>query len=305
MDSLSGVGALFSLNDSAVEGDKDTSNSLNTSSNNVFSNSISHISHHEEEDNEVAEPFPEEFWSAAFCRDLQSKQQVGQPTQEVTYPSKPTLESLIRKMAVTEESTNSTIPSIIDLKMVPLGKRVTSESTCISSSVEPTTSTAFHQSKRENKAQTKSSFKQLNDESKRLLVSAEILAQKFNGECLTKPCHISIVKGIESIKFKCEHGHVFYKPKCDFDPIPPRRFSMSTAASDSSADDDDQQNNWCPKCVVFYKSCAKTAGLNGLSIVGKCYGKLAFKCHSNGHLTKISYSRRLSDQPFNCHHCLR
>jgi hypothetical protein len=45
----------------------------------------------------------------------------------------------------------------------------------------------------------------------KILAKASQLATKFEGECLSVNCHISVVKGRQAIKFKCQQGHIFYK----------------------------------------------------------------------------------------------
>jgi hypothetical protein len=73
---------------------------------------------------------------------------------------------------------------------------------------------------------------------------ASIFARKFNGECLSQTndastTRFSVVKGQVSVKFKCCHGHVFYKPINELGLESTRKFSLSTAASSSHNSDDD------------------------------------------------------------------
>lgn len=47
-------------------------------------------------------------------------------------------------------------------------------------------------------------------------MKANQLAAHFDGECLSSNSegtlsHISIVRGNQALKFKCKHGHAFYK----------------------------------------------------------------------------------------------
>jgi len=47
-------------------------------------------------------------------------------------------------------------------------------------------------------------------------MKANQLAAHFDGECLSATSegtlsHISIVRGNQALKFKCKHGHAFYK----------------------------------------------------------------------------------------------
>lgn len=143
---------------------------------------------------------------------------------------------------------------------------------------------------------------------------SNIFARKFNGECLSQTndastTRFSVVKGQVSLKFKCCHGHVFYKPINELGLENTRKFSLSTAASSSHNSDEDSDEcskAWCSKCVAFYRNCRTDALLNGFTLVGKLYGALAFKCIKSGHLTKISYSRRSSNGcPLSCSSCLK
>lgn len=68
--------------------------------------------------------------------------------------------------------------------------------------------------------------------------------------------------------------------------------------------DDDGSLIWCNKCVAFYNNCKSTAKSFNFELQGKVFGSLQFKCKRNGHLTKISYNRRLTqDEPINCIGC--
>ena len=71
--------------------------------------------------------------------------------------------------------------------------------------------------KREAKAANKNVASSLSEADRRILMEASLFAREYDGECLSqqKPAHISSFKGVLSVKFKCEHGHVFYKPVND------------------------------------------------------------------------------------------
>lgn len=140
-----------------------------------------------------------------------------------------------------------------------------------------------------------------------ILKRASQLSKKFQGDCLSQKAeHISVVKGQQSIKFKCEQGHVFYKPvdELSFEvPSRTRKFSLQTAAN--SDDDSDDSQQWCPKCVAFYRNCQSTAQQYGFVLQGKLFGSLAFSCSkADSHLSKISYSRRITNSsPLVCIQC--
>ncbi len=109
-----------------------------------------------------------------------------------------------------------------------------------------------------------------------IIKNAYALASKFNGTCLSQKSDCS-----KQLKFKCQQGHVFVK-------------SVGESLTD-----------WCPKCVVFYRTCLSTAKQHGFDLEGNQFQDLAFKCKLN-HLTKISYSRRLTNyQPLHCMQCLK
>lgn len=145
-------------------------------------------------------------------------------------------------------------------------------------------------------------------------------ASNFDGQCLSfspegQINHISIVKGEQALKFKCMHGHAFYKFVSEllssFNHYPhlfgiQRKGSSSTMAS-SSDEEDDFSKIWCPKCVAFYRNCQSTARSYNFSLVGKIYSsKLYFCCPRSKHLTKISYSRRLNTNiALSCANCLK
>jgi hypothetical protein len=110
----------------------------------------------------------------------------------------------------------------------------------------------------------------------KIIINAFALAAKFNGTCLSQKSDCSKI-----LKFKCQQGHVFVKP-----------------VGESSED-------WCPKCVIFFRTCQSTAKQHGFQLDGSCFGDLSFKCQFN-HLSKISYSRRLTNyQPLHCMQCLK
>lgn len=146
-------------------------------------------------------------------------------------------------------------------------------------------------------------------------MEASLFASKFDGECLSlqAPAHISSFKGgLRSVKFKCEHGHVFYKPVNDLLPTPLtncRKMSFQTAASssdcNSSSSEEETDDSWCPKCQVFYRLCQKVARQSGFKLLGSQYGALSLRCRAGEHTIPISYSRRLSAAPMPCHQCVR
>jgi hypothetical protein len=143
-------------------------------------------------------------------------------------------------------------------------------------------------------------------------------AQNFDGECLSfssdgSLSHVSIVKGQQALKFKCMHGHAFYKYVDELKQFYQhhshlfglqRKCSNSTMAS-SSDEEEDVNRIWCPKCVSFFRSCQSTAKQYNFSLIGKLYSsKLYFCCPRKKHNTKISYSRRVnSNVPLTCMTC--
>lgn len=84
-----------------------------------------------------------------------------------------------------------------------------------------------------------------------------------------------------------------------------RKFSMMTAANSDDDSDSFDCQQWCPKCVAFYRNCQSTAKKYDFNLIGKVFGSLAFKCNkADGHFTKISYSRRITNSsPLICIHC--
>lgn len=152
----------------------------------------------------------------------------------------------------------------------------------------------------------------MSDHDEKILAMASIFARNFNGECLSQTNDVSttrfsMVKGQSSIKFKCCQGHVFYKPISELGEKSTRKFSLQTAASSCHNSDEDSDNcekAWCPKCVIFFRSCKSIANLHGFTLQGKLFRNLAFRCQKSGHLTKISYSRRMSSgSPLSCSSC--
>ena len=145
-------------------------------------------------------------------------------------------------------------------------------------------------------------------------------AQNFDGECLSfspdgSIKHVSIVKGQQALKFKCVHGHAFYKYVDELEQCYrhyshlfgiTRKCSSTTMAS-SSDEEEDMSKVWCPKCVAFFRNCQSTARQYNFTLIGKLYSnKLYFCCPKRKHQTKISYSRRVnSNMPLICLSCLK
>ena len=140
------------------------------------------------------------------------------------------------------------------------------------------------------------------------------LAGLFEGSVLSDKT-FSICKSMESVKFRCQNGHVFYKQvdqlKACLKNATGRKISVSTAASMSTSSDEEsldaahQYGCWCPKCEEFYSIC-KTVGKNsGFKLEGRCYAKtLSFICSGSNHLMPIYYNKKVS-QILSCTDCKR
>jgi len=146
------------------------------------------------------------------------------------------------------------------------------------------------------------------------IANANKLASIFEGSVLTDKV-LSICKAQESVKFKCQNGHVFYKSvdslKIHIKHATGRKHSASTAASASLSSDDEASDAahlygcWCPKCEEFYAACNTIAKQAGFRLDGKLYSKiLNFRCAERKHCTPISYNKRIS-QSLSCQHCKR
>jgi hypothetical protein len=134
-------------------------------------------------------------------------------------------------------------------------------------------------------------------------VKAETLARMFNGKLL-QPATSTGKQA--TFKFQCQNGHVFTKTSQEL-PTLGRKQSIQTSASGSFSHLSDQDESfddiWCPKCVAFYRQCQAIAKQHKHLMLGELYGKIQFKCPQLGHLIKISYSRRLNNQPLQCAQC--
>lgn len=126
---------------------------------------------------------------------------------------------------------------------------------------------------------------------------------------------LSICKGQESVKFKCQNGHVFYKYvdqlKTLIKNASGRKFSASTAASNSGSSDEEsldaahQFGCWCPKCEEFYSACRTMAKESGFKLEGKIFStNLSYRCPERKHSLPLSYNKRVS-QILNCADCKR
>lgn len=89
----------------------------------------------------------------------------------------------------------------------------------------------------------------------KVLQKAAQLASKYDGECLSLNTRLSIVKGSQALKFKCQQGHVFYRfvdeiNSCSFG------FRKASAATMASSDEESSplSEPWCHKCEAFYRS---------------------------------------------------
>lgn len=143
---------------------------------------------------------------------------------------------------------------------------------------------------------------------------AKKLASLFEGSVLTDKV-LSICKAQESVKFKCQNGHVFYKVvdslKTHVKTATGRKLSASTAASSSISSDEEANDAahlygcWCPKCEEFYSACKTIAKQAGFRLDGKIYSKtLNFKCAESKHCMPVSYNKRIS-QSLSCSDCKR
>ena len=243
-DSLGTIAALFSENGD----DRPVNNGLNTSQSHGLNNSISNISHVDDADSH--DDFM--FCSSAIGKIDDQQQESGQPSSHDTGShdtkadtshqefsnnswSSPS-PSVDVKMTSSDSilhpmcSSNSTISAKQNLSC--LGKREptlsdSNQSLRDSMAAEELLSPSPPQSnspskpakhnKREAKAANKNVVSSLSEADRRILMEASLFARKYDGECLSqqKPAHISSFKGVLSVKFKCEHGHVFYKPVND------------------------------------------------------------------------------------------
>lgn len=91
-------------------------------------------------------------------------------------------------------------------------------------------------------------------------------------------------------------------------PASCRKMSCATLASSSDEESNSaapsSDSSWCQKCEVFWRTCNAQARDNGFKLIGGVYAaKLSFSCPEKGHLTKISYSRRLNAGPLSCSAC--
>lgn len=146
-----------------------------------------------------------------------------------------------------------------------------------------------------------------------VMSQAKKLAGLFEGVVLTEKV-LSICKAQDSVKFRCQNGHVFYKYvdslKAQIKNALGRKLSASTAASSASSDEEAQDaahmfGCWCPKCEEFFTACRKIARDAGFKLEGKLYSKsLAFRCPDRKHCMPISYNKRVS-QIASCADCKR
>ena len=135
------------------------------------------------------------------------------------------------------------------------------------------------------------------------------LVSFFGGECLSLS-KLSIVKGAEAFKFKCNNGHIFYKFATELQQLRlpfNRRHSKTTASSVSSVSSDEEMmlgtwrdsnplsGVWCPKCESFFKSAELIAKNCGFKLCGDLYSNnLVLRClKAKHHTTPISYKHRL------------
>ena len=141
------------------------------------------------------------------------------------------------------------------------------------------------------------------------------MVERFGGECLSTE-RLSIVKGQEAYKFKCAHGHIFYKFVTDLAKLKNltnRKLSKSTAASISSNSDEEMDCEekysmagvWCPKCESFYRSAEILAKNCGFKLVGDLYAdNLSLRCLHGKHSTPLCYQKRLQGS-MKCSGCRR
>lgn len=61
---------------------------------------------------------------------------------------------------------------------------------------------------------------------------------------------------------------------------------------------------WCYKCKKFFDTCKEVASANGLRVVEGLYlSKITLSCDRRGHISKISYSKKLNS--LSCADCRR
>jgi hypothetical protein len=150
-----------------------------------------------------------------------------------------------------------------------------------------------------------------------ILAQANRLAALFEGSVLTDTV-LSICKGQESVKFRCQNGHVFYryvdKLRTCIKTATSRKLSASTAASMSASSDEEaldaahQFGSWCPKCEEFYSAAKAFAKESGYKLEGKLFSKhLSLKCPERKHSVPLpySYSKQRINIISQCQECKR
>lgn len=141
-----------------------------------------------------------------------------------------------------------------------------------------------------------------------IMCQARRLAAIFEGVVLTEKafslCKLQ-EKLQESVKFRCQNGHTFYKQveslKTSLRNASGRKLSASTAASMSVSSDDEtidvahQYGCWCPKCEEFYSACKQIAKSSGFRLSGKLFSKdLSFRCPAANHCVPILNFKKVS-----------
>ena len=118
---------------------------------------------------------------------------------------------------------------------------------------------------------------------------AQLLAKKFEGECLST--NLSICKGKNAIKFRCQNNHIFFIDLGNIEMSSVESPFFKNSVFEAATSDD---CSWCYKCNKFYQQCEEVAASAGLVVVDGLYSsKINLVCLKRNHTFSISYSKKL------------